>query len=1031
MNWLLKILKISVYKKYPIIIMSVIVSLYGIFVYNKMEVDVFPNLTAPQVTIVTETKKMAPEETELLVTYPLERILNGGAGVRRIRSMSNYGYSIIWVDFKWNVKPNEARQVVMEKLQIAQGRLPENIKLPAMMPASNAMSEILTLGVQSSQHNLIELYDFSHRVIRQQIMQIPGISQVMIAGGRIGQWRVELDSQLLMARRISSGQVETALGKGGRNGSAGFWVKDSKEMMIRIYGQYRSRQEIENIVVATQKGIPIMVKDLGKVSLSWAPRRGGGGINGSEGTVITVIKQPQANTVSITRKIKQVLNRIEKNELPAGMVLKKDLFNQNRFIKKAVSNVSHSMGYGALLIIIVLFVFMMNLRSALISIVALPLSILMAVIMLYFAGYEINTMTLGGITLALGVLIDDCIIGVENIWKRLRQNSKKDVQNQQPLRQIIFKGAKEVLRSVVFANILIIIVFIPIFFISGMEGKLMAPLGFAYISANFASLVVSITLTPALSSLLFTKLNFKKRDEGILLTWLKKLFAPIIKFSLNKPFSLALFAGGILVFAILIAVSFPRRFLPEWNEGALNVKVIALPGSSLTESEKLAAKVEKSLLAFPEVVSVSRKTGRTEEDVHGMDVFVSEMEVKLNHKGRGKDALIAAMRKKLKEVRGIKIQIGQPLSHRIDHMLSGSRTSLALKIKGKNLNVMRRLAQNLADLMQQIDGIVDVNVQPVINLPQHRIVPKPYALAQAGLYKENLTNFVSRALYGNKAGVFIDQGWRREITVSIKNDYTSFQQAFNNLRIHSPVYGFIPLSSVAETELYLGPNKIPHENSQRTLMVTANFSASDTVGTVKKLQKEIDSKIIFPPGYTLKFGGQFRSEQRAAKALILSSIVIAISIFLILMVAFGSLTKTLLMLSNLPFAMVGAIFALFLTNTPLSAASMLGFITLFGIAVRNGIILVSHYEYLENDPENNLSEREIIIQGTLEKLSPFVMTALTSILALVPMVLNRNSTGNEIQAPVAIVMMGGLISALILSLMLLPSFYYNIFKKAD
>jgi CzcA family heavy metal efflux pump len=1026
MKYLENVIHFSIKRRFIVITLALLVSSYGYYNYKNMEVDVFPNLSAPSITIITETNKMAPEETETFVTLPIEKSLNGASKVRRTRSVSGYGYSIVWVDFQWGMDLNLARQIVIEKLQIARSQLPKNISQPVISPETSIMGEILTFGLVGTNVSGLELMDTAKRTIRRNLKQIPGVAQIFCSGGILGLWNVNVNPYKLIFYNISLNDVYKALKESGDNGSGGFWVKGSQESMIRVIGQLQNKQDIENIVVKVIKGVPITIRQISKVSLGHAQKRGDASINGKPGVVITIIKQPKANTLILTKKLDLALKDLKKS-LPPNMEIKENLFNQAQFINRSISNVTKSLRDGAILIVIVLFLFMMDLKTTFISLTALPLSIFLAFSMMHFANISINTMTLGGLTLSIGVLIDDCIIGVENSWRRLKENKSLPLKKQISIFKVIFKASKEVLNSVVFANILIILVFVPIFFIGGMEGRLISPLGFAYMAANFASLLVSITVTPALTALLFAKGNFKTKGDSFLIKFLKKIYNPVIKFTLkHNPIFILVFCFLMIGTSIWMATTIGRRFLPQWNEGALNITALTLPGTSLNESNRLATKVELSLLSIPEVVSTARRTGRTELDEHAMDVSASEIEVKLKMKKRSKSGMLKEMREKLKKIQGIKTQIGQPLSHRIDHMLSGSRSSLAVKIVGQNLNELRRIAKDVSLVMATISGVVDIAVEPVVNLHQKHIKLKTYNMSQAGIRSNHVINFVETAIYGKKVSTVYNEGWKRDLILTVQKE-GSYNEVFEHLFINSPVLGQIPLTYIAKTEDVMGPNVILHENGLRRILVTANFSKSDTVGIVKKIKASINSQVYIPDGYYVIYGGQFESEKRATTALVWSILFIILTIGIILIIAFGSISKALLMLINLPFAFVGGVTALWYSHTPFSVASMLGFITLFGIATRNGLILVSHFTYLKL--EKKLPLEKTVLTGSIERLSPILMTALTSVLALLPLVLSSNTTGNEIQSPMGIVILGGLFTSTILSLLVFPCFYYHMAKK--
>ncbi|MBU1534215.1 efflux RND transporter permease subunit, partial [Myxococcota bacterium] len=728
----LRLVTLSIRRRIWVVGISILLTVYGVFAYTEMEVDVFPNLTAPSLTVITEAPGMAPEETELLVTTPLEKSLQGMPRVRRVRSTSSYGYSIIWVDFQWGMNLSRARRVVAEKLQVARASLPDGSGQPVIMPETSIMGEIMTIGLVGKDISALSLRDIADRQVARALLQIPGVAQVFVTGGERGQWKVRVDQTELAFYKLTMDDVAEALRSSGKNRTGGFHVAGIQESMIRVLGQYTDKKSVSDVVVAVREGIPVTVGRIAKVELGAAAKRGEGSVNGKPGIVITILKQPGASTIKLTERIESTLIDVQKG-LPRGVTVIHNLFNQARFIKTSIRNVRRSLRDGALLVILVLMLFMMDFRSAFISLTALPLSVMIAVLALYFAGAQINTMTLGGLTLAMGVLIDDAIIGVENAWRRLRENNLLPPELRKGHMEVIVIATGEILHSVVFANILILLVFIPVFFIGGMEGRLIAPLGFAYMAANAASLLVSLTLTPALSALMFSKGKFADKGDGFLLRLLKRMYRPLLRQSIRHPLVLLVIGLIPLTAAAFLALRTPRRFLPEWNEGALNITTIALPGTSLRESDRLGKQVEQVLLSIPEVVSTARRTGRTELDEHAMEVSGSEIEVRLRKSSRSKAQMLRDIRKKLNAVKGVRIQIGQPLSHRIDHMLSGSRSSLVVKIVGMDMYELRTLAKKVAAVMGSVDGLEDVLVERVTLLHQHHVVMNTQAMAAAGL----------------------------------------------------------------------------------------------------------------------------------------------------------------------------------------------------------------------------------------------------------------------------------------------------------
>ena len=1033
MRILERLVRTSIELRIAVVILAVLLSVFGVYTARGMPVDVFPDLTAVTITVITETDRLAPEETELHVTRVVENALLGAPRVRRTRSVSGYGFSVVWVEFAWGVPVTAARRIVGERLLVVSSELPAGVDPPAITPETSVMGEIMTLGLQGKDVDPVVLREFAEREIRGALLRLPGVAQVFCTGGETGQWHVIADPDALEAHGISLDEVRTALEAAGVNSSAGFRQEGPQESMIRVLGQIREPADLENLLVATRKGVPITVGRLARVTPGVAPRRGDGSINGAPGVVITVLRQPDANTLDLTARIQTTLVALEKR-LPEGAHLERDLFSQADFIRTAIRNVGVSLRDGAILLSLILLLFMLNWRAVFVSLTALPLSLVLAVLFLRLIGVEFNTMSLGGLTLAIGVLIDDAIIGVENSGRRLAQNRALDPDLRKPAALIVFTATKEILRSVVFANMLLVVVFVPIFFIGGMEGLLMAPLGWAFLAANLASLLVSLTLVPALTTLLTPEGGtFRGADatkEGVLLRVLKRGFGAILRVSMRRPVMLLVFlvvATGLSAWAVSRQ---GRRFLPEWNEGALNITVVALPGTSLPESDALGREVERRLLEVREVRSTSRRTGRTEQDEHAMDVNGSEIEVRLSRGGRGKDAIVREIRERLRSVHGVQIQIGQPLAHRIDHMLSGSRTTFVVRVMGEELYELRRLAREAAAVLGGIAGVEDVAVEPVVEVNQEHLRLHDEEIAAAGLRPLEVVRFLETALQGTVVGTVHLPGRKRDVFLTLKPAATAWSARIAGLRMRSPVHGEVPLTRLVSPEAAMGPNVILHENGHRRILVTANFSTTDTASLVKRIRDQLDAAVALPQGYRLEYGGQFEAETRATRALLWIVGLVGFAILLILAVAFRSLWKSGLMLLNLPFSLVGGQIALWATHTPVSVASMLGFITLFGIAVRNGILLLEHYAHLRRErPEAPLPE--LVMQGSMERLAPILMTALTSVFALVPLVLQAHAPGNEIQSPMAIVILGGLFSSTFLSLIVLPSFYLAVARRAD
>jgi CzcA family heavy metal efflux pump len=1025
MRMLERLIRMSIEARWIVVSLTVLLAALGWWVTARTPVDVFPDLTAATITVITEAGRLAPEETELHVTRVVENALVGAPRVRRTRSISGYGFSVVWVEFSWGVPVPVARRIVGERLQATVSELPEGVEPPAISPESSVMGEIMTIGLHGEGVDPVVLREFAEREIRAILLRVPGVAQVFCSGGEVGQWHVVADPDALEAGGLGLEDLERSIAGAGGNSSAGYLVRRTQESMIRILGQVRTPADLEDLTVAVRGQVALPLGRLARIEPGVAERRGTGSINGRPGVVITVLRQPDANTLALTSRIQAVLDGVE-GRLPAGATLERRLFSQADFIRTAVRNVGVSLRDGAILLCLILFLFMLDWRAILVSLSALPMSLVIAVLFLRWMGIEFNTMSLGGLTLAIGVLIDDAIIGVENTWRRLAINGGLPPERQKPVPQVVHAAMREILRSVVFANLLLVVVFVPIFFIGGMEGLLMAPLGWAFLSANVASLFVALTLVPALATFLAPRRPRTPEEHTVgspTQRVLRRAYVFVLRPMLRHPV--------IILLAMLLICGFSawglsrqgRRFLPEWNEGALNITVLALPGTSLDESDALGREVERRLLTVPEVLSTSRKTGRTEQDEHAMDVNGSELEVRLARDGRPKETVVSEIRDKLSGVRGVQIQIGQPLAHRIDHMLSGSRTTFVVRVVGEDLYELRRLAREVAAHLGAISGVEDVTVEPVVEVNQEHLRLNRKEITEAGLEPRAVVRHLQIALQGVVAGtVPLPGGRHRDIFLRLRKDTDSWAGRIASLRIPSPLHGSVPLSRLVTVEQAMGPNLILHENGRRRILVTANFSVTDTAALVGRIQSGLDAAITLPAGYRLEYGGQFEAERRATRALLWIVGLVALTILLILAAAFRSAWKAGLLILNLPFALVGGQLALMVTGTPVSVASMLGFISLFGIAVRNGILLLEHYaQLLRERPGTPLFE--VVTQGSMERMAPILMTALTSVFALVPLVWQAQAPGNEIQAPLAIVILGGMFSSTVLSLFVLPSLY--------
>jgi CzcA family heavy metal efflux pump len=1025
-----RIIAWSIRNRLLILAASVLLLVVGFDVARKMPIDVFPDLTAPTVTVLTEAHGLAPEEVETLVTFPIETAVNGTTGVRRVRSASGVGISIVWVEFEWGTEIYAARQVVNEKLQLVAAQLPEDVPPPAMAPISSVMGEILFLAVSrdsppaekgdpaTRSDEVMEARSIADWVLRRRLLSVPGVSQVIPIGGAVKQYQVLVHPEALQGFDVTLEQVANALRTTNHNASGGFLVEGGQEYLLRAVGRAESAQDLGNTVVTVRNGVPVLVSQVAEVRVGPRIKRGEGSANANPAVIMAIMKQPDANTIELTERLDAVLDEIEPT-LPAGLRIDRHVFRQSDFIEAAVTNVSHALRDGAILVSFILLLFLLNVRATLISLAAIPLSLVVAVLALKALGITLNTMTIGGLTIAIGALVDDAIIDVENVYRRLRENWTKDPAERLPVSEVVFRASVEVRTSIVFATFIIVLVFLPLFFLPGLEGRMLAPLGFAYIVAILASLAVAMTLTPALCVYLLTNEKALGAAESPLLLRLKRAYRPALGWALARPGTILGSAAIAFVATMAVTPFLGRSFLPEFNEGTLTLNVVTLPGTSLEESDRLGRRIEQALLAFPEVTHTSRRTGRAELDEHAQDVNASELDVGLDlSKGdRSKDELLAAMRKALAQVPGAVVTIGQPLSHRIDHMLSGTRANIALKIYGDELGTLRGLAEQVKTAAEKTPGAVDVAIEQQIDIPEIEVRADRDAVARYGLTTGVVAEAVERAFAGQVVGSVLEGQRTVEVAVRLDDASRANLDTVASTLIETPVGNRIPLEMVAELVRETGPNTISRENVQRKMVVQANVAGRDLSAVVGDLRSNLAS-INFPPGYYVEYGGQFESAEEATRLITVLSAAVVVGIFLLLTIAFSSVRNALMTLVNLPLALVGGVLAVAFTSGIVSVASLVGFITLFGIATRNGIMMVSHFEHLMR--EEGKSKAEAIVQGSHERLAPILMTALSAGLALVPLVLAGEKAGNEIQAPMGVVILGGLLTSTFLNMFVVP-----------
>lgn len=984
----------------------------------SMPVDVFPDLTAPTVTVLTEAHGMAPEEVETLVTFPVETAVNGATGVRRVRSATSQGISIVWVEFDWGTDIFRARQIVNEKLQLVASGLPEGVEAPVLAPISSIMGEVMLIAVTGdASTSPMDMRSVADWTVRRRLLAVPGVAQVVPLGGEVKQYQVLVDPPRLAAFGVTLQDVLLAAGGSNVNASGGVFMERGQEYLIRGTGRVQYVDDIAATVVAVREGTPVTIGDVADVRVGAATRLGEGSANASRAVILTVQKQPDTNTLELTESILQELADIE-SDLPAGMEINRGIFRQASFIETAVENVMEALRDGAILVVVILFIFLWSFRTTLISVIAIPLSLITAVLVLKMLDITINTMTLGGMAIAIGALVDDAVIVVENVFRRLRENHQQPPENRRPVHDIAFEASKEILASIVIATLIIGVVFVPLLFLSGVEGRMLRPLGLAYIVSIMASLVVALTVTPALSAyLLPSSRAMDTEEESQAVRAFKRVYATALGIVLRHR-RFVMMGAAILTAASLMALPFlGRSFLPEFQEGSLVISALTVPGTSLDESDALGRRIEEILLTHPAVAETARRTGRAELDEHAQGVNAAEIDVRLELSGYDYDAVLEALRANLALVPGTQITIGQPIGHRIDHMLSGTRASIAIKIFGPDLYELRHLAADIEALAQQVEGTVDVATEAQADVPQVRVAMERRAMARYGVTPRHLAEAIDVAFAGESVSQVLEGERAFDLVVRFAPEYRGSLDAVRTARVNTPVGSQVSLGSLADVRQDLGPNAISREDVQRLIVVQSNVAGRDVGSVVDDIQVAIDAELDLPPGYYIEYGGQFESATEATRTIGLMSLLSLAAIFLLLFVEFGSVRQVLLVMVNLPLALVGGILAVWLSSGVLNVATLVGFITLFGIAMRNGILMVSHYNHLLAE---GVALRPAVVQGSMERLSPIMMTALTAGLALLPLALSGGEPGNEIQSPMAVVVLGGILTSLALNMVVVP-----------
>ncbi|MHB0963791.1 MAG: efflux RND transporter permease subunit [Gemmatimonadaceae bacterium] len=997
----------------------------GAWTAARMPVDVFPDLTAPTVTVLTEAHGMAPEEVEALVSFPIETGVNGATGVRRVRSSTAQGISVVWVEFEWGIDIFRARQIVAEKLQTVASALPAGVAAPLLAPVSSVMGEIMMIGVTgtASPEALRTTADWT---IRRRLLAVPGVAQVIPIGGDVRQYQVLPDLARMRAARVTLADVLRAAEGSNANASGGVYMDRGQEYVIRGLGRVQSVDDIGTSVVAVRDGVPIVLNQVADVRIGAAPRFGEGSVNAKPAVVLAVQKQPGANTLELTRRMEIELAEMQRT-LPSGMTIHTQLFRQADFIATAMHNVMDALRDGAVFVVIVLFLFLWNWRATGISIIAIPLSLAAAIFAMRLLGITINTMSLGGMAIAIGALVDDAIIVVENVFRRLRENRHRATAEHQPALVIVYTASREITASIVNATIIIIAVFLPLFFLGGVEGRLLRPLGVAYVVSILASLLVAVTVTPVLCSYLLPNSRaVESEEDSALVRWLKRHYARTLESVVERPRRVLWAAGGALALTVAALPFLGTAFLPEFNEGALTVSVVTVPGTSLTESDAIGRRVEEMLLAHPEVTSTDRRQGRAELDEHAQGVNAAEIDVTLRADSE-KEALFEALRDEFSVLPGTNVTIGQPIGHRIDHMLSGTRANIAVKIFGSDLYVLRQVGANVRDVMQGVPGAVDVQLEQQVDVPQLRVRADRNALARYGMTVGQLAEAIDIAFNGEKVSTVLEEGRSFDLVVRLPDDARRDAAAIAAVMFDTPTGQHVALGQLARVSVDRGPNTISRENVQRKIVVQANVAGRDLGGTVAAIREAVAKQVQLPAGYHVEYGGQFEAQEESTRTLSALSFLAIAAIFVILFGEFRSARTAGLVMANLPLALIGGVVAVLLTGRVVSIASLVGFVTLFGIATRNGILLVAHYRHLLHE---GVAFREAVVRGSIERLSPILMTALTAGLALIPLAVGGGEPGNELQTPMAIVILGGLLSATALNMVVLPALYI-VFGERD
>ena len=1021
-----KIIKFSLENKLFVLVGAILLIIGGYSSMRQMDIDVFPDLTAPTVVVMTDAHRMAAEEVERLVTFPIETAMNGATNVRRVRSASMMGYSFVWIEFDWGMDVYRARQIVSEKMVTLEEALPSGVT-PVLAPQSSVMGEILFVGLQADSTSMMDLRTMAEWVVKPAILATGGVSQVTIIGGDLKQYQILVDPVKMGHYDITMEEM-TAICESMCVNSVGGVIRDfGNEYALRGMGRTTDLEELGKTYIKTINGKPVVVSDVADVVLGSAVKMGFASLNAEEAIILSISKQPNINTLEVTKNIERNLREIKKS-LPADVKMDTKIFRQADFIEASVSNVAKALIEGAIFVIIILLLFLGSFRTTLISIIAIPLSLLGTLIVLHLMGMNINTMTLGGMCIAIGSLVDDAIIDVENVYKRLRQNFLKPKEERDSIFNVVYNGSCEIRTSIINATLITIVAFTPIFFLSGMEGRMLKPLGIAYIIALLVSLIVALTVTPLLCKMMLTSDKYlaKQEKESWVARHLSKAYTKSLEWALGHKKSVI--GGTLLVFIIALAMFFNmgQSFLPDFNEGSLTISAVCKPGVSLFENNELGKIIERELLSIPEVTSTARRTGRGELDEHSQSTNGAEIDVNFELGERSQEEFLTDVREKLASVPGIASTVGQPLGHRIDHMLTGTRASIAIKIFGPDLTQLFMTANDIKAEIEGIEGLVDVSVEQQTETPELQIRAKRDMLARYGISMEEFNHFIELAFSGEKVSEVYEGQRSFDLVLRLNKNYTESIEGIKSALIVNGEGAMIPLEEIAEVVSVGGPNSISRENVQRKIVVSANTSGRDVVSIVNEIEQRVNEHVNIPENYMVEYGGQFQSAKKASRTLLLMTIIAIFVIFLLLYGEFKDVTLSAITLINLPLALIGGVFAIFISSNTISIPAIIGFITLFGIATRNGILLISRYQY---GAAHGVALRQSVIEGSRDRLNPILMTALTSALALIPMVINGSQSGNEIQSPMAVVVLGGLLTSTLLNVYVIPIVYEMIHAK--